>query len=146
MRRYKAIIIILISYIAFSMFRLSLGVALPEIMKEFLINETLAGILYSASFYSSALLLLPAGYLADLYGREKMLFIGYLILTVGVFCSSISPRYFELFVSFNISWCWSRAVNTSILLNRRRSVKGGKGVCCRSSNGVFSILEGCLVL
>ncbi len=137
MRRYKAIIIILISYIAFSMFRLSLGVALPEIMKEFLINETLAGILYSASFYSSALLLLPAGYLADLYGREKMLFIGYLILTVGVFCSSISPRYFELFVSLTLAGAGSGLLLPPYYSIVGEALKEARGFAVGLATGFF---------
>lgn len=139
MRRYKAIIIILVSYIAFSMFRLSLGVALPEIMKEFLINETLAGILYSASFYSSALLLLPAGYLADLYGREKMLFVGYLILTVGVFCSSISPRYFELFVSLTLAGAGAGLLIPPYYSIVGETLKEVRGFAVGLATGVFNL-------
>jgi hypothetical protein len=45
------------------MFRLSLGVAIPDIMHEFSINAAQAGWLYSATLWITAILLIPSGYL-----------------------------------------------------------------------------------
>ena len=77
------------------MFGLSLGVALPEIMADFSINVTQAGWLYSAPLWSVAILLTPSGYLADRFGRKKVLLLGYLLLTIGTTATGFSRGYFE---------------------------------------------------
>lgn len=66
------------------MFRLSLGVAVPSIILEMGINEFQAGILYSIPLWSTAVLLTPAGWMADRFGRKKLLMLGYLFLASGV--------------------------------------------------------------
>lgn len=77
------------------MFGLSLGVALPEIMVDFSINVTQAGWLYSAPLWSVAILMTPSGYLADRFGRKRVLLLGYLLLTIGVIATGFSRGYFE---------------------------------------------------
>jgi len=70
-----------------------LGVALPQVMVEFSINETQAGWLYSASLWSTAVLLVPSGYLADRFGQKRLLLWGYLLAIIGVTGLAFSQGY-----------------------------------------------------
>ncbi|MEM4298609.1 MAG: MFS transporter, partial [Nitrososphaerota archaeon] len=79
--------------ITFSMFRLSLGVAIPDIMNELLIDEAKAGILFSSPLWSTAVFLLIGGYLADRYGKKRLLAIGYTVLGIGVLGLGLSSGY-----------------------------------------------------
>jgi MFS family permease len=89
------LILLFLGYVTSSMFALSLGVALPEIMAEFSINVAQAGWLYSAPLWSVAILLTPSGYLADRLGRKRVLLSGYLLLTIGVTATGLSRGYWE---------------------------------------------------
>jgi MFS family permease len=89
------LILLFLGYVSSSMFGLSLGVALPEIMVDFSINVTQAGWLYSAPLWSVAILMTPSGYLADRFGRKRMLLLGYLLLSIGVIATGFSRGYVE---------------------------------------------------
>ena len=89
------LVLLFLGYVSSSMFALSLGVALPEIMVEFSINATQAGWLYSAPLWSVAILLTPSGYFADRFGRRIVLLWGYLLLVIGVTATGFSRGYWE---------------------------------------------------
>jgi len=97
--KLSTIILLLLSYVTFSMFRLSLGVAIPDIMVELSIDELRAGILYSTPLWSSAMLLTPAGYLGDRFDKKSILLFGYLLLGLGVVSLAFSPSYSTAFAS-----------------------------------------------
>lgn len=94
----SAVTALLLSYITFSMFRLSLGVAVPDIMVELSIDEFGAGALYSTPLWATAALLTPAGYLADRFGRKGVLLLGYLLLGLGVMWFALSSSYFNTLI------------------------------------------------
>jgi MFS family permease len=96
----SGLILLFLGYLSSSMFGLSLGVALPEIMRDFSINVTQAGWLYSAPLWSVAILMTPSGYLADRLGRKRVLLLGYLLLTIGVTATGFSCSYFECLAAF----------------------------------------------
>jgi len=85
--------LLFLGYVSCCMFGVSLGVALPQVMVEFSINETQAGWLYSASLWSTAVLLVPSGYLADRFGQKRLLLWGYLLAIIGVTGLAFSQGY-----------------------------------------------------
>lgn len=89
----EAAFFLILGYVSCCMFGVSLGVALPEIMIEFSINETQGGWLYSASLWSTAVLLVPSGYLADRFGQKRLLLWGYLLAIIGVAGFAFSQSY-----------------------------------------------------
>jgi len=95
--KVRIVLVLLFGYITFSMFRLSLGVAIPDIMVELSINELEAGVLYSIPLWSSAVLLTPAGYFGDRFDKKNVLLLGYLLLGLGVVGFAFSLSYFDTF-------------------------------------------------
>ena len=85
--------LLFLGYVSCCMFGVSLGVALPQVMVEFSINQTQAGWLYSASLWSTAVLLVPSGYLADRFGQKRLLLWGYLLAIIGVTGLAFSQGY-----------------------------------------------------
>jgi MFS family permease len=85
------------------MFWAALGVALPSIMSEYLINESQAGWLYSSRILPMAVLLTPTGYLADRLGQKKFLIAGYLLIAFGVIMIGFSKDYLECAFSLVIA-------------------------------------------
>ncbi|MEM2321192.1 MAG: MFS transporter [Candidatus Bathyarchaeia archaeon] len=98
-----AITALFLGYFSFAMFRLSLGAAIPSIILEMNIDEFRAGLLYSIPLWSTAALLTPAGWLADQFGRKKILLVGYLLLAIRVLSFSYSPNYLFSVISLLIS-------------------------------------------
>lgn len=102
--RFRAAIILFIGYLSCAMYRLNLSIVLPDIISKLKINEFQAGTLYSMSFWSLMALLIPAGWMADRFGRKKMFLLGYLFLTIGVLSFALLPdNYFLLAVALIIS-------------------------------------------
>ncbi|MBI4596670.1 MAG: MFS transporter [Candidatus Tectomicrobia bacterium] len=55
--------------------RMGLAPLLGLIMEEFKLSHAMAGVLFSAIFYSYGLMQLPSGYLGDRFGRRKILIL-----------------------------------------------------------------------
>src|ERR1017187_4630567 len=65
----------------------AINLALPSIGKEFSLNAVLIGWIATSFLLATAALLLPAGRLADIYGRTKLFKLGIGIYTIAsLFC------------------------------------------------------------
>ena len=77
------IVSITVTVIAFMMSAIT--IALPTIGKEFAMEAVLLGWVVTAMTFPQAALLLPAGRLADIYGRKKIFFFGICIFVISSF-------------------------------------------------------------
>ena len=77
------IVSITVSVIAFMMSAVT--IALPTIGKEFAMEAVLLGWVVTAMTFPQAALLLPAGRLADIYGRKRIFLYGMVIFIVASF-------------------------------------------------------------
>jgi EmrB/QacA subfamily drug resistance transporter len=73
-----------------------LNVALPTIGEEFAMEAVLLGWVANAMTLATAAMLLPAGRLADIYGRKKIFSYGILIFAVTSFLCAISNSAISL--------------------------------------------------
>src|SRR5664279_39888 len=65
----------------------AINIALPSIGNEFSLNAVALGWIATSFLLATAALLLPAGRLADIYGRTKLFKLGVGIYTMGsLFC------------------------------------------------------------
>ncbi len=74
------------------------NIALPTVGKEFAVEAVLLGWVANATILASAVVLLPAGRLADIYGRKKIFLYGMLLFTVASFLCAISHSTISLIV------------------------------------------------
>lgn len=69
----------------------SVNVALPAIQGEMTVNAVLLGWIATSYLLATAILLVPAGRFADMYGRRKVFVCGIVLFTLGSFLSIAAP-------------------------------------------------------
>jgi EmrB/QacA subfamily drug resistance transporter len=69
----------------------SINVALPAIQEEFAADAVLLGWIATAYLLATALLLVPAGKYADIYGRKKVFVSGIVVFTAGSLAALLAP-------------------------------------------------------
>jgi EmrB/QacA subfamily drug resistance transporter len=77
----------------------SINVALPVIASELTVNAILLGWIPTAFLLTSAMLAVPFGRVADIYGMKRIFLIGITIFTISSFLSAISPSVEFLILS-----------------------------------------------
>ncbi|MFH0976621.1 MAG: MFS transporter [Spirochaetota bacterium] len=61
------------------------NIILPSIQKEFSVNAVALNWIASSSILATSVLLIPAGKLADIYGRKKIYVLGIIVFTISSF-------------------------------------------------------------
>lgn len=93
------ILAVLISYIAFAMFRFSLSVAIPEVVKEFNLTSIETGLVFSIVFLIMAFSMASVGKTIEKIGEEKVPAYSSLIFSLALFSFWFSPSYQILLLS-----------------------------------------------
>lgn len=70
---------------------ISINIALPTISSELAVNAILLSWISTAYLLASAMLAVPFGRIADIYGMKKIFTYGIVILTIASFLAAISP-------------------------------------------------------
>lgn len=86
-------VFVLSGYALFTVFRIAVGLILPDLSREFQLSSIEAGFFASSALLASVLVTAAAGYISDRIGTKRTLAIGNLALWVGVLLSSFSPNY-----------------------------------------------------
>ena len=94
-KRVTLIIASIAAFVGAFMFS-SVNIALPTIGKEFATEAVLLGWVANATILAAAAVLLPAGRLADIYGRKKIFLYGMLLFAVSSFLCAISDSAISL--------------------------------------------------
>ena len=69
----------------------SINIGLPAIEKEFQTDAILLSWVATAYLLAAAVFMVPAGKLADLYGRKRIYLIGMLVFTITALLSALAP-------------------------------------------------------
>jgi len=77
----------------------SVNVALPTISNELAINAILLSWISTSYLLTSAMLAVPFGRIADIYGMKKIFTYGIVILTIASFLAAVSPSAELLIIS-----------------------------------------------
>ena len=77
----------------------SINIALPAIGKEFAMNAVLLIWVTTSYLLTVGIFLVPFGRIADIYGREKIFFYGFVIYTLSSFLSAMATSPFFLIAS-----------------------------------------------
>jgi len=88
--RTTALIVMTMSSFLTPLALAAVNVALPSIGKEFSMDALSLGWVATAYLLSAAIFIVPAGRLADIYGRKKVFLIGLIVFTVASFFMGIA--------------------------------------------------------
>jgi len=77
----------------------SINIALPSIGKEFAMNAVLLSWVTTSYLLTVAMFLVPLGRIADIYGRKKIFFYGFVIYTFSSFLCAMATSPFSLIAS-----------------------------------------------
>lgn len=133
------LLILLLSYLISSMFRLSFGVTLPSIMEEFALDEAAAGWLYSIQLWLIAVLVTPFGVLCDRLGREKLHILGYFLFSISVALLGLSWDYKSILIALALA-----GISTALYIPPYYSIVGEslkevRGLAIGLANSVFHV-------
>lgn len=78
---------------------ISINIALPTIANELAVNAILLSWISTAYLLTSAMLAVPFGRIADIYGMKRVFTYGIIILTIASFLAAISPTAELLIIS-----------------------------------------------
>lgn len=86
-----------------SMFRISIGVLIPEVAWEFSLREVEVGLILSAYLGAMALVMSLGGYASDRIGRKTAMSTGVAVMALGILLSSFSKSFDILVTSIFIA-------------------------------------------
>jgi EmrB/QacA subfamily drug resistance transporter len=115
----------------------SINIALPSIGKEFGMDAVLLSWISTSYLLTTALFLVPFGRIADLYGRKRIFFSGFLLFTLASFFAAISHAPWPLIASRILQgiggamiFSTAAAILTSIFSEGERGKALGINVAC----------------
>lgn len=88
--KWVALIILAIISVVITFMMSAVNVAVPSINEEFTMNAVLLGWVVTAMTLPQAAILLPAGRIADIYGRKKIFMYGMVLFTISTALCSIA--------------------------------------------------------
>jgi len=97
------LVFLLLAHVCFAMFRMSIGVVLPEIAKEFRLVEVQSGAFFSSLFFGMAMTMATAGFASDRLGRGITSTAGLSLISIGLLLAGYSNSYFMSLASFFIA-------------------------------------------
>ena len=98
--KYVTVIIIMATFFIISFITNIIGPIIPEFIKIFDLNLSLASFLPLSFFLAYGIFSIPAGLNIEKFGGKKILIFGFLISFFGAFIISIFPNYVSLVISF----------------------------------------------
>jgi len=128
----------------------SLNIAIPNISREFNVSATSVSWIVLAFLLISALLAIPFGRIADMYGRRPFLKFGILLFCVAAFINMFTPNMTVFFICRVIQGVASAMIfstNTAILVDayppeKRGSVMGISVAAVFTGSAVGPVIGG----
>ena len=98
--KYVMVIIIMATFFIISFITNIIGPIIPEFIKIYNLNLSLASFLPLSFFLAYGIFSIPAGLNIEKFGGKKILILGFLVSFFGAFIISIFPNYISLVLSF----------------------------------------------
>ena len=123
-RNYLIVALVLVTYFVISFLTNIIGPLIPDIITDFDINQTLAGLLISSFFIAYGIMSIPAGILVEKWGEKKVMIIAFAVASVSAFLFALAPNYHVYAISLFIIGCGMAMLQVSI--NPLLRVAGGE--------------------
>jgi EmrB/QacA subfamily drug resistance transporter len=130
--KWVALIILAITSLVITFMMSAVNIAVPTIGKEFAMEAVLLSWVVTAMTLPQAVILLPAGRLADIYGRKKIFTCGMVLFTISSFLCAIANSGVLLIayrvlqgISAGMVFGISTAIVTSVFPTKERGMALG---------------------
>jgi fucose permease len=123
-RNYLIVILVLMTFFVISFLTNIIGPLIPDIIQDFDINQTLAGLLISSFFIAYGIMSIPAGIMVEKWGEKKVMILAFGVASISAFLFALSPNYHIYALSLFIIGCGMAMLQVSI--NPLLRVAGGE--------------------
>jgi len=96
--RKLIVFVVAVSFFLMPYMLTSINIALPAIGAELSVDAIILNWIATSYLLSSAILLIPCGKLADIYGRKKMFSYGFVVFTIGTLLAAFSTSAWMLLI------------------------------------------------
>ena len=106
-----------LTFLMFMMFAMttdSVGLIIPEVIREFKLSMTAAGAFHYANMIAIALAAIFLGYLADKLGRKKTIIMGLVLFALNSYLFAVGNGFIFFIPSFHCAACYLRVGNRNI--------------------------------
>lgn len=135
----RIVAIPLIGYLILAMFRLSVGVIIPELIYEFSLTEAEGGMLLTSLLGAMALVIIVGGHLSDRIGRMITMSIGFTTMSFGIIISGYSAGYWALLICLFITGIGMGIFIVALYALMGEVMPASRGVLVGFANGLFAI-------
>jgi len=137
-RKLLSIIPPLFGMFCLSMFRISIGVLIPEVSLEFSLNEVEVSFILSAYLMAMALVMALSGFASDKFGKKLIMGLGLLAVTTGIFMVSFSYSFILLIFSTFIAGVGAGFYTPALYAYAGELLPFSKGFLAGLSNSVYA--------
>jgi len=121
-----------------SMFRISLGVLIPEVSLEFFLDEVEASLILSSYLTAMSLVMALSGFISDKLGKKIIMGLGLLAVTIGIFTTSFSFNFNLLIASTFIAGIGAGFYTPALYAYAGELIPFSKGFLAGLSNSVYA--------
>ncbi len=124
MRNYLMVGLVLVTFFVISFLTNIIGPLVPDIIRDFGINQTLAGILIASFFIAYGVMSIPAGILVEKWGEKGVMLAAFLIASISALVFALTPTYPVYAISLFVIGCGMAMLQVAI--NPLLRVAGGE--------------------
>jgi MFS family permease len=129
----------LVAYLILAMFRLSIGMVIPEAMVEYDLIEAEGGALLTSLLGATAIFIMLGGNLSDRIGKYVAMSIGFTIMSFGMILAGRSIGYYEMLFFLFIAGIGSGIFTASLYAFVGDIQPGSRGALVGITNAFYGI-------
>lgn len=123
-RNYIMVALVMMTFFVISFLTNIIGPLIPDIIQDFGISQTLAGLLISSFFIAYGVMSIPAGILVEKWGEKTVMILAFSVASISAFLFAVAPNYHIYALSLFIIGCGMAMLQVSI--NPLLRVAGGE--------------------
>ena len=123
-RNYLLVALVLVTFFVISFLTNIIGPLVPDIIQDFGISQTLAGLLIASFFIAYGVMSIPAGMLVEKWGEKKVMLAAFAVASTSAFLFALAPTYPVYAISLFVIGCGMAMLQVAI--NPLLRIAGGE--------------------
>lgn len=129
----------LLGYLVLAMFRLSIGVIIPEVIREYRVNEAVGGLTLSSLLGAMALTTMLGGYTTDRVGKKTTMAMGLTLMACGMLLGGFPTGYMGLLSSMFMAGAGSGTFTAALFAFAGDIMPKSRGALVGLTNSFYAI-------